>query len=148
MATVRNQSVSIRLRGSAIEDRKRAANISGKMPCTASPEPVRSATNAPMRPKPSEISSDSAAITSAPATPAWMPAPAITPTTRKVDGLDQPERHHARELAAPAARCGRSGVSDSRLRKPDSTSLATLVPALFAANRPPWTKHTASTKSR
>ena len=42
MATVWNQPISIRLRGSAIEERKSAAKNSGKTPCTASPEPVRS----------------------------------------------------------------------------------------------------------
>ena len=38
----------------------------------------------------------------------------------------------------------RSGVSESRLRKPLSMSLATLVPALLAENSAPWTKVMAS----
>ena len=33
----------------------------------------------------------------------------------------------------------RSGVSDSRLRKPVSMSFATFVPALFAEKSAPWT---------
>ena len=38
----------------------------------------------------------------------------------------------------------RSGVSASRLRKPVSMSLATLVPALLAENIAPWTNGIAS----
>ena len=49
VAIVRNQSCSIRSRGSALEDRNRSTKNSGKTPCTASPEPDRSPTNAPER---------------------------------------------------------------------------------------------------
>src|SRR4029453_877265 len=50
VATVRNQSCSIRFRGRFIDERKRPTNRSGKSPCTASPDPVRSAKNAPSAP--------------------------------------------------------------------------------------------------
>ena len=39
VATIRNQSVSIRSRGRFIDDRKSPTKRSGKSPCTASPEP-------------------------------------------------------------------------------------------------------------
>ena len=42
----------------------------------------------------------------------------------------------------------RSGVSESRLRKPLSMSLATFVPALLAENSAPWTKAIASANSK
>jgi hypothetical protein len=42
-------------------------------------------------------------------------------------------------VSCPIIRARRlSGVSDSRLRKPLSMSLAMLVPALFAEKRAPW----------
>ena len=44
-----NQSFAIRSRGSDIELRNRKTKRSGNMPCTASPEPLRSATSRPMR---------------------------------------------------------------------------------------------------
>ena len=43
----RNQSCSISGRGRLIEDRKSRTKNSGKKPCTVSPEPERSPTNAP-----------------------------------------------------------------------------------------------------
>ena len=55
VATVRNQSSSIRFRGRFIDERKRKTKRSGKSPWTASPEPVRSARTAPSAPKPSAI---------------------------------------------------------------------------------------------
>ena len=50
VATVRNQSCSIRFRGRFMDERKSPTKRSGKRPCTASPEPVRSAKNAPSAP--------------------------------------------------------------------------------------------------
>ena len=51
LAIVWNQSVVIRSSGSAIEERKRKTKKTGKRPCTASPEPDRSAAKMPMVPK-------------------------------------------------------------------------------------------------
>ena len=65
---LRNQSVWIRSRGSAIDERKRKTKKSGKRPCTASPEPVRSAAKRPIEPKPSVIETTSMTMTSAPGT--------------------------------------------------------------------------------
>ena len=55
VAAVRNQSISIRLRGMFIEEMNRKTNSTGKSPWTASPEPVRSAANAPSAPNASTI---------------------------------------------------------------------------------------------
>ena len=49
VATVRNQSISIRFRGRFIDEMNRKTKKSGKSAWIASPEPVRSARNAPMR---------------------------------------------------------------------------------------------------
>ena len=118
VATVRNQSVSIRLRGSAIELRKSAAKSSGKMPWTASPDPVRSATNAPMPPKPSEISRASAPITSAPGTPEWIPSPATAPTDRNAVAWIRPSASTPASWPTSSA-LRLNGVSERRFRKPD-----------------------------
>ncbi len=100
-----------------------------------------------MPPKPREISRASAPITSAPGTPEWIPAPATAPTDRNAVAWIRPSASTPASWPTSSA-LRLNGVSARRLRKPDSTSLATLVPALFAANSPPWTKQTASTKSR
>jgi hypothetical protein len=42
----------------------------------------------------------------------------------------------------------RSGVSESRLKKPVSMSIATFVPALMEANIAPWTNVSPSAKVR
>ena len=58
-AIVRNQSCSIRSRGSAIDEKKRKTKKIGKRLCIASPVPTRSATNVPMQPNENEIDSES-----------------------------------------------------------------------------------------
>ena len=55
----------------------------------------------------------------------------------------RPEREDPGERPSISA-TRRRGVSESRLRKPLSTSLATFVPALFAENSAPWTNAIAS----
>ena len=45
---MRNQSTEISSRGRLIDDRKKSANMSGKAPCTASGEPVRAPSAAPI----------------------------------------------------------------------------------------------------
>ena len=82
VATVRNQSVSIRFRGKFIEDRKRRTKRSGKSPCTASPDPVRSAKNAPSALNETAISVASASSTNAPATPVSSLTPKASPIER------------------------------------------------------------------
>ena len=116
----RNQSVSIRLRGSAIEDRNSAANISGNTPCTASPEPVRSATKRADR-------SRSRARSAAPArrSRARPPTPAAMPRrrSRRRRGRSRPGSGRARRRprAAPtqqrrrAQRRERQAVEEARL---------------------------------
>ena len=47
-----NQPTAIRLRGVFIDEMKRKTKSSGKSPWIASPEPVRSASNDPIAPKP------------------------------------------------------------------------------------------------
>ena len=82
LATAWNQSVCSRLSGSAIVERKRKTKKTGKRPCTASPEPVRSAAKRPIEPKATVIETERATITSAPPKPAASSAPAIKPTSR------------------------------------------------------------------
>ena len=66
-----------------------------------------------------------------------MPSPKIRPTTTKVTAWINPSARMP--VSCPIIRARRlSGVSDSRLRKPLSMSLAMLVPALFAEKRAPW----------
>ncbi len=69
VATAWNQSTLIRLRGRLDEDRKRRTKNSGKIPCTVSPDPVRSPIARPSAPKPTAASVPIAMITSTPAKP-------------------------------------------------------------------------------
>ena len=89
-----------------------------------------------MQPKASEISSENATITSAPASPAAIPAPKAIPTSRKVTAWIAPSATMPASWPIMSA-TRRSGVSERRLRKPLSMSFATFVPALFAENRAP-----------
>jgi hypothetical protein len=82
VAIVRNHSCSIRFLGIEIELKKRRTKRSGKVPWTASPEPVRIAMNIPIPPNPIEIRIESAKRTGTPSGPAANPAPAIRPTLR------------------------------------------------------------------
>ena len=91
MATVRNQSVSIRSRGSAIDDRNSAAKKSGNTPCTASPEPLRSADEGADA---AEAERDQQRQRHdherARRRPAAIPAPNATPTSRNVTAWISP----------------------------------------------------------
>jgi hypothetical protein len=82
VATARNQSISIRFRGRFIDERNRKTKKSGKRPCTASPEPVRSAANAPSDPKPSETSAENTKRRSPPRIPDSRRTPTASPTPR------------------------------------------------------------------
>ena len=144
---VRNQSVWIRSRGRLIEDRNRETKNSGNIVCTASPEPVRSATNAPSDPNPTDITIDRARMVSAPPGPAAKPAPAATPTSRNVTACTTPSARAPPSIPASSAGAA-SGVSARRLKKPDSTSLARSVPAFMAANSAPCMNGTASANVR
>ena len=88
-------------RGSAIEDRNSAANISGKMPCTASPEPgPEGDEGADAAESERDRGGRARAITSAPATPDWMLAAGRSARRpgRSMAWI-RPEREHAGELA-------------------------------------------------
>src|SRR4051812_29812008 len=142
-----NQSVSIRLRGSAFDDRKSSTNSSGNRPWTASPDPVRSAASAPIEPKPSVTRIDSASSTGIPAGPALKPAPTASPTARNTTACAAPSA--TTPASCPVRSDGLvSGVSDSRERKPLSMSSAMFVPALLDANSAPWMNGTASANVR
>ena len=82
VATVRNQSISIRFRGMAIDERKRKTKNTGNRLWTASPEPVRSAAKAPSAPNPIEISIEKTSSTTAPAGPVARRTPTSSPTAR------------------------------------------------------------------
>ena len=82
VATIRNQSVSIKFRGRFIDDRKRPTKSSGKRPCTASPDPVRSAKNAPNAPKAIATVVASTSRTIAPVTPVSRRTPMMSATAR------------------------------------------------------------------
>ncbi len=73
---------------------------SGNSPCTASPEPVRSAATHPSAPNPVAASEPSAISTSTPHPPAAMWAPAITPITTYTADCKRPERRHPHEHPA------------------------------------------------
>src|SRR5581483_9123538 len=75
VASQRNQSASIRFRGKFIEETSRNMNRRGKRPCTASPDPVRSAMNRPTAPKPKAIATARTRMTATPAGPlcGWTP---------------------------------------------------------------------------
>jgi hypothetical protein len=77
-----NQSVDIRLRGRLIEEMKRKTKKTGKIPFTASVDPVRSAANAPKAANPSEITAASPIITTPPAIPDSSRTPKTSPIER------------------------------------------------------------------
>ena len=82
VATVLNQPIWIRFRGRFIDDRKSPTKRSGKRPCTASPEPVRSAKNAPNAPNAIATPVARMISTIPPTIPDSSRTPAISPTVR------------------------------------------------------------------
>jgi hypothetical protein len=82
VATSRNQVISIRFRGRFIDERNRKTKKAGKRLCTASPEPVRRAANAPRAPKPRVTRSMKASRTRTPRNPDASRTPTINPTLR------------------------------------------------------------------
>ena len=144
---MRNQSCSIRLRGSELEDRNRNTKKSGKTPCTASPEPVRSPTNAPTR-RERERDQQRQREHHQHTGRAGRHVQAGGEADREVDhgGSSATTITPARLPISSADR--RIGVSASRLMKPVSTSRARLVPALIEANSEPWMNGNAIAKSR
>ena len=133
---MRNQSTSIRSRGSEELDRNRKTKTSGKMLCTASPEPVRSATSMPSEPKPRAVSTVSTDDHGGAGEPGRE--------RRAGDVADQQERRcpaRRRGTAMPAMWPSSSaapciGVSERRSRKPVRMSCARSVPAPPMAKRP------------
>src|SRR5262249_2509320 len=75
VAATLNQCTWIRSRGVFIEEMNRNTNRNGKVAWIDSPEPVRSARNAPSMPNAAAIVEASTRITSAPPTPAWKRTP-------------------------------------------------------------------------
>src|SRR3954454_20270541 len=82
VATQRNQSVSMKSRGMFSDERKRKTKKTGKSPCTASVEPVRSAAQQPNDAKASAIIASSTSRTSAPPTPVSNRTPKAMATAR------------------------------------------------------------------
>src|SRR5918996_625830 len=82
VATMRNQSISIRFRGRFMDERKRKTKRSGNIACTASPVPVRSARTAPIAPKAMATRTARKTTTKRPATPLSGRTPAARPTVR------------------------------------------------------------------
>jgi len=70
------------LRGKNAELRKSRTKNSGKKPWTASPVPARSATSVPRHANAKEIVMARASRRNAPPTPAAMPTPNASPTSR------------------------------------------------------------------
>ena len=99
VATVRNQSISIRFRGRFIDERKRKTKKSGNSAWIASPEPVRSARKAPIAPKPSAIRTPRKTMAKTPSTPLSGADARDEPDGQVERRLDQRERDHAGELA-------------------------------------------------
>ncbi len=147
VATVRNQSCSMRLRGKNAELRNSRTKNSGKKPCTASPVPARSATYVPKQANANEIAIASAMRTNAPPTPLAIPAPNATPTTRYSTALMTPMNSAPPSWPASSA-APDIGVIASRSRKPPWMSRARSWPPLSAANRAPCMNGIASAKSR
>ena len=118
------------------------------MPCTASPEPVRSAASAPIEPKPSVISTDSAISTGTPAGPAAKPGAGRLPDREENAAWTSAQRDRAGELPGEQRRRRVSGVSERRERKPVSMSSRDVRARRSEANSAPWMNGTASAKVR
>ena len=82
VATVRNQSCSIRFLGRFMDERKSPTKRSGKRPCTASPEPVLSAKNAPSAPNAIATAVARMIRTTPPTIPDSSRTPTINPIVR------------------------------------------------------------------
>jgi hypothetical protein len=82
VARARNQSTSIRLRGRPSDEMNRKTKKRGKIPCTASPEPVRRAVKAPSAPNPRETTTANTSRTRTPSAPAAKSTPTASPTVR------------------------------------------------------------------
>ena len=70
----------IRFRGIAIEEMNRKTKNAGKSPCTASPEPVRSAAKRPSAPNASTTRMKNTSSTSTPSGPDAKRTPIASPT--------------------------------------------------------------------
>ena len=90
-----------------------------------------------MPPNASVIVSDRSTSTTTPPGPAASPSPNESPTATNASAWISPSARIPVSWPSISA-TRRSGVSASLLRKPLSMSLATLVPALIAANSAPW----------
>jgi hypothetical protein len=141
VATARNQPISIRFRGRLNEEMIRKTKRSGKKPCTASPEPVRSARSAPTAPN--EIAISTARSRRTPSRPAGLEVDSDHEPDADVDDrLHEGGGGDSGELPGDQAR-PRIGVSASRLRKPVWMSRARSVPAFIVAKSAPCMKGTA-----
>ena len=129
-----------------IDEMNRKTKKTGKRLCTASPEPVRSAANAPSAPKPIETMTAKSEQHDD-AERARREAHAGDQADDDVDErLDDPDDGDPAELAGEE-HGARIGVSDSRLRKPVWMSRARSVPAFMVAKSAPWMNGTASAKA-
>ncbi len=149
VAAVRNQSISIRFRGISIDEMKRKTKRTGNRPWTASPEPVRSASEDAERAEAErDEEREDEQHERSPATPAAKRTPTDEADGEVDDGLDAAQRQRRRRAGRPAGATPRIGVSASRLRKPVWMSRARSVPAFIVAKSAPWMNGTASAKAR
>ena len=147
---MRNQSCSIRSRGSAIEDRNRKTNSTGNRPCTASPLPSRNAAKIPMQPKANDDRHRRARA--APATPGQAGLERRRRRRGRRPGRrsawTSAERHRPGELAGD-----QRGAAHRRQREPVEEAgldVARQVGcrAPSTAKSPAWMNGTASAKVR
>ena len=104
VATVRNQSVSIKLRGRFIDERNSPTKSNGKRPCTASPEPVRSAKKAPSAPNAIATTVARTSRTSAADDARCQPHADDQPDREVEDSLDESRAPRSRRAARRSAR--------------------------------------------
>ena len=134
-------------RGKKALEKNRAMNSNGKLPCTASDEPVFKAMAAVKPPIAIAVSAPHRTITTTPATPDLMRTPNGSSTSMKNNAWNAPN------AAAPASRPTRMltrdvGVASSRSKKPCSMSVASAVPPVTLPNSTPCTMLPAIAKSR
>jgi hypothetical protein len=147
VATKRNQSCSIRLRGRFIDDRKIATKNSGKALSTASTEPVLMASMAPIPPNPSATSTVNSTMTSMPPKPLLISTPISSPNARKTTPCSSPSATTPASIP-PSSATGRIGVSESLSKKPLSMSRARSEPAVIAPKSEACMSGKANAKSR
>ena len=134
-------------RGKNALEKNRAMNSSGKLPCTASDDPVFKAIDAVNPPMAIPVNAPHSTITTTPGTPDLMVTPNGSSTTMKNSAWNAPNN------AAPASRPTKMltrdvGVAKRRSKKPFSMSVAKAAPPVTLPNSTPWTMLPARAKLR